>query len=293
LRLIVNFAPTGAVASAQEHPALPTTPARVVEEVLAAAQLGITVAHVHVRDGEGRPCLRPELYAEVLEGIRRHRPDVVVCVSLSGRFTASLEERASPLRQLTGSLKPDMASLTLSSLNFSRQASINAPDTVRFLLAEMRATGVVPEFEAFDLGMVNVLRYLVRKGETAAPLYVNLLLGNVAGAQAELLHAGLLVRELPADALWAFAGLGEQQLRANALGIAAGGGVRVGLEDNLYWDAARSRPATNLELLRRVLELARLQGREPMTPAEFRQRMQMAPGGGEYGRPPVRAPRGP
>ena len=59
----------------------------------------------------------------------------------------------------------------------------------------------------------------------------------------------------------------------NNVAIAMGAGVRVGLEDNLWFDAARTRPADNRSLLRRVIGIAGLHGRDVMPSAELRKRL--------------------
>ena len=210
----------------------------------------------------------------MIEGIRRKAPDLVICVSLSGRHVHDAEKRAEPL-ELTGSLRPDMGSLTLSSLNFSDQASINSPSTVKALAVKMKTIGVIPELEIFDLGMVNYAKYLIERQFINPPCYANIFLGNVAGAQLDLAHAGLLVRDLPQGALWSFGGIGDAQFPANVLAAVSGGGVRVGLEDSIYMDMERQTLATNPRMVERVRSLASLVGRRVMTSNEFRTRMMM------------------
>lgn len=280
---VFNFAPTGLVPMRGDHPGIPLEPAAIAEQVLEAAGLGATVAHLHAREPDGTASSSAEIFADIVGRIRVHDRRIVLCVSLSGRCATDFERRAEPLT-LDGDLKPDMASLTLSSLNFTRSASVSSPDDVRGLAARMLALGVVPELELFDLGMANYLLYLLEHGLVEAPCYANLILGNVASAQADLCSAGLLVRELPPGCLWAMGGIGAAQLTANTLALAAGGGVRVGLEDNLFWDAGRSRLASNRELLDRVLGLGAALGRSPMSPTKFREALAMSPGGGMYGR---------
>ncbi|HPR33421.1 MAG TPA: 3-keto-5-aminohexanoate cleavage protein, partial [Prolixibacteraceae bacterium] len=167
------------------------------------------------------------------------------------------------------SLQPDMGSLTLGSLNFTRQASINAPDTIHILLAEMNKYGVRPELECFDTGMINYGRYLIAKGLLEPPYYFNLIFGNISTAQADAIVAGLAVKELPEGAYWAMGGIGSDQLKMNALAIALGGGVRVGIEDNIWYDEARTIPATNIGLIRRIHQLAEIHGRKVMQPKAF------------------------
>ncbi|GAB4258427.1 beta-keto acid cleavage family enzyme [Deferrisoma sp.] len=284
LPLIVNFAPTGMVPTKTTTPYVPVGVSEIVEAVHEAVEIGITVVHLHARDERsGAPTHNPDVYARIIEGVREVAPDLVVCVSLSGRAGGSLEQRCAPLA-MKGALKPDMASVTLGSVNFSRDVSLNDPATVRALLGAVDRSGVLPELEVFDLGMANVARYLVRKGVLRPPHYANLILGNPAGAQADLAHAGMLVRDLPPDTYWAMGGIGVAQVTANAFAVAAGGGVRVGVEDSLWYDRGRSRLATNRDLLLRVHRLAEIHERPVMTSREFRRRLGLAGGNGLYGR---------
>src|SRR5262249_23685958 len=154
---------------------------------------------------------KAELYGRIIAGIRAFASDLIICVSLSGRTFPEFEQRADPLR-LDGGMKPDMGSLTLSSLNFIREASVNAPDMGQALAREMQSRGIMPELEAFDVGMVNYAKYLATKGLLRAPYYFNLLLGNVAGAQPDLLHVGMMLKDLPPRSLWSLAGIGDAQL---------------------------------------------------------------------------------
>lgn len=270
--LILNLAPTGIVPTRDMSSAVPLQPDEIVADVLAAADIGITIAHIHARDPQGRPAQGKEIFARIIGGIRERRPDLVICVSCSGRTVANVEDRAQVL-DLDGDLKPDMASLTLSSLNFSRQASINAPDTIKTLAQRMLDRGIRPELEIFDLGMVNMLRYLLDRQLIAEPVYANLLLGNIATAQPSFLEIGAIVASLPDGVLWSMGGIGTAQLPVAAMAAAAAPGVRIGLEDNLWLDPDRTLPASNLELVSRVHRFAALLHREVMTPNELRERL--------------------
>ena len=269
--LILNFAPTGIVPTRAMSACVPLQPAEIVKDVLAAAEAGITIVHLHARDDSGRPTHRSEVYARIIGGIRERRPDLVICVSCSGRQAKNIEERAEVL-DLRGDLRPDMASLTLSSLNFSREPSVNSPEHVRELAQRMLDRGIVPELEVFDLGMVNVIRYLCERGLLRPPLYANLLFGNIATAQASLLEIATLISRLPPEVVWGLAGLGDAQLPVTTLGVAWAPAVRIGLEDNLWLDRDRTQSASNRELVERTHRLAGAIGRSVMTPLEFRER---------------------
>ena len=282
--LVINFTPTGMIPTKSMTPHVPITVSEIVEDVHWACELGITMAHLHARDDTtGEPTYKADLYSKIIEGIRGFAPDLIICVSLSGRNFKELDQRAEPLK-LTGMAKPDMGSLTLSSVNFNRQASVNEPKMIQDLAQRMQERGVLPELEAFDAGMINYAHYLIRKGLLQGPHYCNLLFGNIACAQADLLHTGVLIRDLPEQTYWSLAGIGDAQLMMNSIAIASGGGVRVGLEDNIYFDRERTRLATNSELLTRIHTIAQANERAVMPAAELREKLNLQPGHGSYGR---------
>jgi uncharacterized protein (DUF849 family) len=264
---------------------VPVTVQEIIEDVHEAYEIGITMVHLHARDRvTGQPTYRAEVYGDIIAGIRRFAPDLVISVSLSGRTFKEFHQRIEPLT-LDAGLKPDMGSLTLSSLNFNKEASVNSPDMVKALAAEMQKRGVLAELEAFDAGMINYAKYLERKGLLEPPHYINLLLGNIACAQADLLHLGLMIRDLPPNSIWSVAGIGDFQLTMNSVAIAAGGGVRVGLEDNIWYDRPRTRLARNSDLLQRIHLLAEANQRTIMRASELRETLKLGPGSGLYGRP--------
>ncbi len=284
MNLIINFTPTGMIPTKEMTPHVPVTVQEIVGDIHEAVEIGITMVHVHARDElTGEPTYKAEVYGDIIAGIRKFSGDLVVSVSLSGRTFGEFEKRAQPLK-LDGDVKPDMGSLTLSSVNFNREASVSSPDMIQALARGMRRRGVLPELEAFDAGMVNYAKYLERKGLLESPHYFNLLLGNVACAQADLLHAGIMVRDLPPNSLWSLAGIGDAQLMMNSIAIAAGGGVRVGLEDEIWYDPGRTRLARNADLVRRIHRLAESNERKIMTPGELRKLLNLQDGNGRYGR---------
>jgi uncharacterized protein (DUF849 family) len=281
---IINFTPTGMIPTKSATPHVPVSVSEIVEQVLEADEIGISMVHIHARDEQtGAPTYRADTYAEIIAGIRKYARELILCVSLSGRNFQEFEKRSQPLR-LEGDLKPDMGSLTLSSVNFNREASLNAPDMIWALAAEMKRLGIAPELEAFDAGMINYAKYLEKKNLIEAPHYFNLIFGNIACAQADLLHAGLLLRDLPPGSLWSMGGVGDCQLMMNAIAVAAGGGVRVGIEDNIWYDAGRTIPASNSALIRRIHVVAEANGRGVMKAAELRRLLRLQGGNGSYGR---------
>jgi len=282
--LIVNFTPTGMIPTKEMTSHVPVTAEEIIEDIHKAVEIGITMVHLHARDAAtGESSYEADVYGKIIEGVRSFTQDLILCVSLSGRKIIQFEKRAEVL-QLVGDLKPDMGSLTLSSLNFNRVASINSPDMIQKLANEMKSRGILAELEAFDAGMINYAKYLEHKGLLEPPHYFNLLLGNIACAQADLLHVGIMIRDLPDNSFWSLAGIGDFQLMMNSIAIVSGGGVRVGLEDNIWFDKARTKLATNSDLLHRIHRLAEASERKVMSPAKLRKLLNLQPGHGKYGR---------
>ena len=253
--IIINFCPTGMKPMPLDNPGVPIQPAEIIEQTHEAYELGITIVHLHARDTDGTPTYRADVYRQIFEGVRKYCPELVICASSSGRRWTEFEKRAEVLF-----LYPDMCSLTMSSLNFTDGASMNSPDMIMRLATEMSAMGVRPELEIFDLGMINYANYLIRKGIIQGSGYWNIIFGNLAGMQADPSALAAALQMMPAGAHISLGGIGSQQLRANAIAISLGLGVRVGLEDNLWMDAERKIPATNRTLLLRVHELLAIHG---------------------------------
>jgi 3-keto-5-aminohexanoate cleavage enzyme len=269
-KFILNFTPTGMIPTKKMTPHAPLAPDEIVKDVLDAAELGVTMVHLHARNPvTGKPTYKKEIYEEIVRGIRRKNREIILCVSTSGREFHTFAQRSDCL-DLEGDLKPDFASLTLSSLNFNKEVSVSSPDMIQGLAKKMAERKIRPELEAFDLGMINYAKYLITRRLLTPPYYFNLILGNIACAQADILHLGLMVRELPDHSIWSVGGIGDSQLKMNILSILSGGGVRVGLEDNIWYDAERTKLATNYLLVERVISIAKVMGFAPYTAQEAR-----------------------
>ncbi len=154
-KFILNFTPTGLIPTKELTPNVPITPDEIVEQVLEVAELGVNMVHLHAREFEtGLPTYKKDIYAEIISGIRKKNNHLILCVSTSGRHFFEFEKRSEVL-ELQGELKPDFGSLTLSSLNFNKQASINEPQMIKDLAQKMLENNISEEMKAFDLDMIN------------------------------------------------------------------------------------------------------------------------------------------
>jgi uncharacterized protein (DUF849 family) len=268
---IVNLACTGAIPTKSMNPHVPLSHDEIVEDVARCMELGVQMVHLHARDADGVQTGDPDYYGRMVESVRGlpGGDELIIGITTTGRKDPDYEARSRVLA-LDGAGKPDMASLTLSSINFLHSASVNEPDTIRRLAARMLERGIKPELEVFDLGMANFIGVLMSDGLLEPPLYVNVLLGNISGAQVDLNQLAALMSAIPEGALVSLAGLGRFQLQANTLGLVAADGVRVGLEDNIWMDAERTTQATNAELVARITRIASEMDRPLFTRRELR-----------------------
>jgi uncharacterized protein (DUF849 family) len=268
----IVLAPTGMVPTRAMTPHVPLQPAEIAADVARAMEVGITAVHLHARDTDDTPTWKRYIYADIISRVREVAPDLPIAVSTSGRAWSDLEKRADVL-SLTGDVKPDVASLTLSSMNFIDGASVNAPETIRALARIMKERGITPELEVFDLGMLNFARVLRKEGLLVGLVPANLFFGNIAGMQPTLIELAAATSMVPDDVMWCGAGIGVYQGISQLLSVAAAGGVRVGLEDGIHLDRTRTQLATNVSLVERTHRMLELAGRRMMTPNEYRQKV--------------------
>jgi 3-keto-5-aminohexanoate cleavage enzyme len=267
----IVLAPIGAEVTRDAQPALPHTPVEIVDSTLEAVAEGAAIVHLHVREPDGTPSARPELFAETIEALRE-RCDVVTMVSTGGSIDMSVEER------LTGlAARPDMAGIETGSLNFGDGMFLTPPEAIREIAAAATSQGIALEVEAFELGHLHTAIKLCETGVLPAPLRVNVVLG-VPGALAATSEALLAMRRaLPPGTPWAVTAVGRHQRRMLALGILLGAtAVRVGFEDNIYLRKGVL-ATSNADLVRDVAQLIRQLGRDVATPSETRTLLGLPP----------------
>ena len=292
-KVFISCAITGGMSVPGQSQAIPITPAQIVDSAVEANAAGAAIVHIHVRDPEtGEPSADLELFREVLDGIGE-RCEAIVQPTSGGGARMTLDERA----RVVTELRPEMASFNSGSINFGIFKVRARPEMAeweteylestrdyvfRNTFADMerlgelfREAGAKPEFEAYDVGHLYNLRYLLDEGKIDEPMHIQFVLG-VLGANAatlgQLTHMLETARGLFGGSFtWSAAGVGypaEFQMAASALMM--GGHVRVGLEDNLRV-SLDERAESNAALVEKATSLARLLDREPASAGEARE----------------------
>jgi len=263
---IITVAITGSLPKKADNPAVPITPAEQIESTHEAFEAGASLVHLHVRNDDGTPTSSPERFAEVMAGIRKHCPGIIVQFSTGGRSGAG-RERGAHL-----ALKPDMGSLATGSVNFPTRVYDNAPDLVEWLAAEMKSRGIKPEVEAFDLSMIFQAAKMEQTGQIVGPLHVQFVMGikNAMPVDREVFEFYVrTLKRLSPDATWTGAGIGREQMTLARWSLELGGHCRTGMEDNVRLDRDTLAPS-NAALVRAVAQLCEENDRPVATAAQAR-----------------------
>jgi len=294
-KVIVTIAPTGGMGSKQQNPNLPTRPEEIAEQVARCCELGASIAAIHARRPEDdAPTCNPEIYRKINELVRE-RCDIIINNSTgggvggdmtrplgSGLEEISFEERLKGLKGLeAGAEMATFDCQTIVALAGDREFLVNTtPKKCDILAARMRAKGIKPEWEVFDLPhMMQDMTRLIGVGYDQKPHYVNIVLNAHHGFQGALPYTPkilqMMVEALPENCIFNVSAIGPAQLPATTHALILGGHVRVGLEDNIYF--ARGELATNEQLVERTVRIIRELGHEPATPSEAREMLALKP----------------
>lgn len=263
---IICVAITGSLPQKSDNPAVPISIAEQIESTHEAFEAGASIVHCHVRDDLAQPTSDPDRFARLIEGLRLHCPELIIQVSTGGRSGAG-QERGGML-----SLRPDMASLSVGSVNFPTRVYDNPPDLVDWLASEMSLHKVTPEIEAFDVSHVLNAITLHEAGKLPGKLYIQIVMGvrNAMPADREVFDfmVDLITHKAP-EAEWCAAGIGANQVVLNQWAADRGGHLRTGLEDNVRLDRTTLAPS-NAALVQRAVRIVEDSGRSVATPNEAR-----------------------
>ena len=267
-KTIISVAVVGSGPTKEMNPAVPYTPKDIAQAAIECSRAGAAIAHIHVRDPEtGIVCSRLELFAEVVDRIRQES-DILINLTTSGGNIPEkniIEERLEPV-----TLKPEICSLDVGSLNFGDRMFLNPPEWGRAAAQRMREQGVKPEIEVFDAGHIRQAIHLINEGLFEDPPYIQLCMGAGWGIEATPDNLLFMQKLLPSGIPWSVMGVGRTQLPMITMGIILGGHIRVGFEDNIYL-----RRGVLLKSNAQMVEVAvnlvqQLQG-EVATPSDARQ----------------------
>ena len=290
---IITAALTGAIHTPSMSPYLPITPKQLIEDAVRSYEAGAAIVHIHVRDPKtGLPNADQNIYREIAENVRR-QCNVVMCFTTGGKLGEPVENRV----RVASNLKPELTSLNAGSLNFALFQIVdeigewkydwekpylegtedfifpNTFKTMRQYLEIVYANEAKPEFEIYDVGMINNLAFLLQKGIAKRPVYLQFVMGILGGIPATLEHLIYLVetaRKQIGDFQFSVCAAGRAQIPMCTGSLLMGGHARVGLEDSLYLEKGVL-AKSSAEQVAKIIRIGRELGIEPATPDEARQ----------------------
>lgn len=276
--LIISCCVVGAEHTRQSYPYLPITPDEIAAAADEAVSAGASIIHLHVRDENGNPTQRIDVFEKVSAKIRE-RCDCILQFSTGGAVGTPVADRCAPLK-----LKPEMGTLSMGTMNFGSDIFENSEQTITSIAHSLVENGVMPELEIFDYGMIEMVERYVKKGIIPHRFHVDFVLGVPGGMSGEARNLVMLVDQLErlraklsfekqvinqVEGSWTVAGVGRYQLPLATQAIAMGGHVRIGVEDNIYYRKGEM-AKSNAELISRVVRIAREFDRAPATVEEVR-----------------------
>jgi 3-keto-5-aminohexanoate cleavage enzyme len=276
--VILTCAMSGALASREQCPAIPYTPAEYAAEARRVVDEGGVMVHLHARTPDGKPSHEIEDFRAITAAIRDEVGDAVIVNYSTGALGVPVAKRLAYLTEL----RPEVGALNMGSMNYAKYSARrkdfvfkavfeNSFDTIGELLAGMVAVGIRPEHECFDSGHVASLDPLLDMGLLKPPLQVSFVMGVTGGIRPTARNVAHMAEQVPdVPHQWGVIGISRAQWGLLAAALSLGGNVRVGLEDNFYLpDGTMAR--SNGELVARAARMALDTGRRLATVSEARE----------------------
>lgn len=263
-KLIITAAICGAEVQKKDNQNLPITAEELARAAFEAEEAGASIIHLHVRDDEGRATQDIEFFKKAINTMKEIGVTAIIQPSTGGAAGMSPEERIQPL-----GLNPEMATLDCGTVNFGDGIFINDLPMMRRFAKEMEERNILPELECFDAGNIYNALQLKKERLLSAPLHFDLVLGIPGALPATIKTLLFMMELLPVESTWTAAGIGRWQLPVAMHTILMGGHVRVGFEDNIYYEKGVL-AKSNAQLVSRVVRIAKEAGREIASPSEAR-----------------------
>jgi uncharacterized protein (DUF849 family) len=262
---LITVAPTGAEHAKTDVPNLPVTLEELVAEAKACEAAGAGMIHVHIRGADTKPTLDLQRLKDTVAALRAET-NLVVQLSTGGAVTDPEDHRLRVLEAL-----PDSASCTMGTVNFGDDVFMNRWEFIVELHKRMAERGIVPEYEIFDIGQLATLRRLLDEHGLPAGghVHVDLVMGVPGGMPGDAATLVAATRAIPPGATFSATGVGRTTLPVLLASLAAGGHLRVGMEDTISFRRGE-RVRDNAQLVERAAEFATLAQRPPLPADEVR-----------------------
>jgi len=277
------------------------TMAEQVQKAVDCWNAGATVLHVHCREADGKGSKRISMFNEMLARLRDAVPKMLLQVGGSISFAPEGEggdanwlsdDTRHMLAELTP--KPDQVTIAINTnqMNvcelltaddvagtslalpayqaaYSEMTIPSGPAFVAEHLKRLQAAGIQPHFMLGDVGQLETVERLIRRGTYTGPLVLNWV-GIGGGADGPNPNNMMeFVRRVPAGAVLTIEGIMRNVLPLTTMAIAMGLHVRCGIEDNLW--GRKGQRISSVKQVEQMVRISRELYREVATGEQARQ----------------------
>lgn len=299
--LVIQVAPYGPEFLPGDSDDIPVTMDEQVQKAVDCYNAGATVLHVHVREADGKGSKRMSMFNEMLARLRQAVPDMVLQVGGSISFAPEGEGADArwlndDTRHMLAELdpKPDQVTIAINTNQMNvcelmsgddvagtslalpayhaayREMWIpSGPGFVEEHLRRLQAAGIQPHFMLGDVGQLETVERLIRRGVYTGPLILNhVMIGGGADGPSPY-NLMEFIRRTPPGAVLTVEGIMRTVLPLNTMAIAMGLHVRVGIEDNLW--GRKGERMSSVQQVEQMVRIARELHRDVATGAQARQ----------------------
>ncbi|ARN22811.1 3-keto-5-aminohexanoate cleavage protein [Piscinibacter gummiphilus] len=292
-KLVITAAPYGPEWIPSDFPEdIPVTMEAQIQKAVDCYEAGASVLHLHVRELDGRGSKRLSMFNELIAGVRKAVPDMVIQVGGSISFAPESEGAAAKwlsddtrhmLAELTP--KPDQVTVTVntSQMNVIEQMDVRdiagtslaepdgfraysnmvVPSTPSFFEEHVRrlsAAGIQSAFQFYNINSYETVERLVRRGVYKGPLVMNWVAIGGGMDAPNIYNLANFLRAIPDGSMLTVESSMLNTLPINMMGIAMGLHVRCGIEDNL-WNQSRTAKMTTVQQIQQLVRISREFGR--------------------------------
>jgi len=285
--LVIQVAPYGPEFLPGDSDDIPVTMAEQVQKAVDCWNAGATVLHVHCREADGKGSKRLSMFNEMLDRLRTAVPKMVLQVGGSISFApegegADAKWLSDDTRHMLAELtpKPDQVTIAINSNQMNICELLSADDVAGTSLADpvfqaaysemtipsgpafvaehlkrLQANGIQPHFMLGDIGQLETVERLIRRGVYTGPLVLNHVMIGGGADGPNPVNLMEFIRRVPSGAVLTIEGLMRTVLPLNTMAIAMGLHVRVGIEDNLW--GRKGQRLTSVQQVEQMVRIAR------------------------------------
>ena len=300
-KMVITVAPYGPEWEPADFPEdIPLTMDEQVQKAVDCYNAGATVLHLHVRELDGKGSKRLSKFNELIAGVRRAVPEMIIQVGGSISFSpegdgADAKWLSDDTRHMLAELspKPDQVTIAINTnpmnvielmseadyagTSFARPEIHHAyremtvpagPGWVEEHLKRLQAAGIQPHFQLATVAQLESVERLIRRGVYTGPL--NLTWVAIGGGFDGPSPYNMMefIRRVPDGACLTLETIMRNVLPVNAMAMAMGLHTRCGIEDNLW--GKKGQKMGSVQQIEQIVRIARELGREVASAAEAR-----------------------